>query len=65
MKEFEVNFTVGHYMDPERRSGFVTSSTMQYLTTRVTALHYSQAQQMVESQYGGPLHCIVHRAIIV
>ena len=65
MKEFEVTFSVGQYIDPERRSGFTTSSTMQYLTTRVTALHYSQAQQMVEGQYGGSLHCIVHRAIIV
>lgn len=51
--QWEVTFDVYEWMGEEGDSARSTSSDMMNLTTVVQATTSSQAQRMVEAQYGG------------
>ena len=51
LKTFEIPFTV--YYDTAKTQ---TDSSLNYLTTTVTAFMSQHAQAMIEAQYGGRVH---------
>ena len=59
MQSYEVNLSVLVEPRTDSHCGWGRSD-LQNLSTTVQALHQGQAQAIVESQHGGPGHCIVH-----
>ena len=61
MNLYEVSYSTG---SSDGYSTFQpTSSSTQYLTMTVQAIHQTQARDMVESMNGGSRRCQIHRVM--